>query len=130
MAVRASNLMSTKRTSPRDAAVSVNVGPATLPTLPESSGGLSLYDILTIDDLHCETGLGKEFLCGICRHGELRHFKKGDGGGRGHGILIMRKDFVEWWDKQAKVADQSNELAEVMARSTASALTRFGSRRK
>ena len=109
MAVRAQNLSPTRRTSPKAAAIETT--PA---TLPESSGGLSLYDILDILDLNRETGLDKEYLRGLCRRGELRHFKKGDGGGRGRGFLVMRKDFVEWWDKQSKAADQNNGLAEVM----------------
>ena len=125
MAVRAPNLTAQRRTSPKAAAIETT--PA---TLLESSGGMSLYDILDIDDLNRETGLSKEYLCGICRRGELRHFKKGEGGGRGHGFLVMRKDFVEWWDRQSKAADQNNGLAEAMAARETLVPTRFRSRKK
>jgi hypothetical protein len=99
--------------------------------LPESSGGLSLYDILTIPDLNRWSGLDNEYLQMLCRTGQLHHVTRGGGHGKGHRCLVMRKDFIDWWDKQQHQNLAHNELAEVMAqREIAGATSRPRSRRK
>lgn len=75
-------------------------------SLPESSGGKSLYDVLTTEDINRETGLSKAYIQKKCKAGEIRCITKGGGQGQGHGYRVMRKDFVEWWDRQPNAGNQ------------------------
>jgi hypothetical protein len=85
-----------------------------------AAGLLSLFDVLTVDQVNDWTGLSKTYIRHLCKAGQLRHVTKGGELGQGHGFLVMRKDFIDWWDRQQKGPDP---LAEAM-RSVAEAATR------
>lgn len=78
-----------------------------LPLEPMPAAWPSPFDILTIDQLNEWAHLDKTYLRHLCKTGELKHVTRGgaDKQGKGHGFLVMRKDFLDWWEAQQKGPD-------------------------